>query len=351
MTFPISLHHDPAAFSLFMAVIVASNEPLILLDGQLTIIAASASFCRAFEIDPAIVVGKRITELGDGEWDVPQFVALLETTASGAAEVHAYEFALARAGHKIRLLVLHASKLDYEDKEQTRLLLAVADVTDLRANDKLNEDLLREKAVLLQEAQHRIANSLQIVASILMQSARRVQSDETSGHLKDAHGRLMSIAAVQRQLSTSSLGKVELRPYFTQLCKSLGASMIYDPELLSIEVVIDESVADPEISMSLGLVVTELVINALKHAFPGNSKGKIIVTYKSNGPKWTLSVKDDGVGMPADAIRAKPGLGTNIVESLAKRLDAEVQVTAANPGTTISLVHSDAVVAPLGKAA
>ena len=351
MTFPVRPHQDPAALSLFLAVILASNEPLVLLDGQLTIIAASSSFCRAFEIDPTIVVGKRITELGEGEWAAPQFVTLLETTASGAAEVHAYEFALARPGQIIRLLVLNVNKLHYEDKEQTRLLMAIADVTDVRANDKLKEDLLREKAVLLQEVQHRIANSLQIVASILMQSARRVQSDETSGHLKDAHGRLMSISAVQRQLSTSNGGTVELRPYFTQLCKSLGASMIYDPELLSIEVDVDDKVADPEISMSLGLIVTELVINALKHAFPGNPKGKIIVSYKSDGPQWTLSVKDDGAGMPANAIQAKPGLGTNIVEALAKRLDAEVEVTSANPGTTISLMHSHAVVAPIGRAA
>jgi two-component system, sensor histidine kinase PdtaS len=131
------------------------------------------------------------------------------------------------------LPVLNANRLVYDDNSQTRTLLPVADVTEARASDKIKDnllrekdDLLREKAVLLQEVQHRIANSLQNIASILMQCARKVLSDETSVHLRNALGRLMSIAAVQSQLSRSSLGDVELHPYFAQLCRSLGASTI-----------------------------------------------------------------------------------------------------------------------------
>jgi two-component sensor histidine kinase len=150
----------------------------------------------------------------------------------------------------------------------------------------------------------------------------------------------MSIAAVQQHLAASRLGKVELRPYLIQLCKSLGASMIHDPKVLSIEVVVDDSVTDADISVSLGLIVTELVINALKHAFPGHRPGKIVVTYASHGPNWTMSVSDNGVGMSAAADGNKPGLGTNIVEALAKRMDAKVQVASANPGTEVSVVRA-----------
>ena len=183
-----------------------------------------------------------------------------------------------------------------------------------------------------------------------MQSARSVQSDETRGHLKDAHGRLMSIAAVQRQLAASSLREVELRPYFTQLCKSLGASMILDQKSLSIDVVVDESTVAADISMSLGLIVTELVINAFKHAFPGHHGGKIVVGYKSDGENWTLSVTDNGVGMQGGAAGAKPGLGTNIVEALTKRLEADVDVASANPGTAIHIVHVQRVIAAIARA-
>lgn len=96
-----------------------------------------------------------------------------------------------------------------------------------------------------------------------MQSARRVKSEEARGHLQNAHHRVMSIAALQKQLSTSKGGNVELRSYFTQLCESLGASMIVDPDRLSISVSVDESAVESDVSMSLGLIMTELVINAL----------------------------------------------------------------------------------------
>ena len=150
----------------------------------------------------------------------------------------------------------------------------------------------------------------------------------------------MSIAAVQKHLAASRLGEVELRPYFVQLCKSLGASMIHDPKVLSIEVVVDDSVTHADISVSLGLIVTELVINALKHGFPGHRAGKIVVKYGHRGPNWTLSVSDNGIGMRSGSYRGKPGLGTNIVEALAKRLDAEVRIASADPGTTVSIVHA-----------
>jgi hypothetical protein len=90
-------------------------------------------------------------------------------------------------------------------------------------------------------------------------------------------------------------------------------------------------VTDANVSVSLGLIVTELVINALKHAFPGHRPGKIVVDYKSHGPNWTLSVSDNGIGMPSDTESSKPGLGTNIVEALAKRLEADVRIARADP--------------------
>src|SRR3546814_9536803 len=94
------------------------------------------------------------------------------------------------------------------------------------------------------------------------------------------------------QLAASSLGDVELRSYFTQLCESLSASMIHDHDRVSIAVTADGSAVHADISVSLGLIVTELVINALKHAFPGDRGGKILVDYNSNGSDWALSVSD-----------------------------------------------------------
>ena len=271
---------------------------------------------------------------------MPKLISLLKATASGSAEIAAYEIDLVRKEVEPRYLVVNARKLDDGDNTRVRLLLAVSDVTFARAEARQKDDLIREKSILLQEVQHRVANSLQIIASVLMQSARKVQSEEARGHLQDAHHRVMSIAAVQRHLAVSSLNDVALRPYFIQLCESLAASMITDPNVLSIEVTADDSVVDANKSVSLGLIITELVINALKHAFPGHARGKIIVDYHSEGPDWTLSVRDDGVGMPTGTRKAAAGLGTGIIEALAKHLGASIQVTASNPGVAIVIFHN-----------
>lgn len=332
--------HPDVTLNLALAVVASSTAPLLLLGEDLTLIAASKSFCRAFQIDPASVSGLTLRKLGSGEWGIPQLMSLLKATASGYAEIDNYEIDLSRDGRENRRLVLNARKLDYGDGESVRLLVSVSDVTDARIAEKLKDDMLREKGVLLQELQHRVANSLQIIASVLMQSARKVQSDETRTHLYDAHQRVMSVATLQQQLVASSVADVELRPYFTALCESIGASMIRDHNQLSLDVNVDDSSTSADVSVSLGLIVTELVINALKHAFPDDRSGKIRVDYHSHGPNWTLSVSDDGVGMPTDAAGAKPGLGTSIVQALTKQLQAVIKITDAMPGTAVSVVHA-----------
>ena len=320
-----------------MALVASSQAPLLLLDDELVVIAASQSFSRIFEVQPDLV-GSSLADLGKGEWNVPQLYSLLRATVAGVESIDAYEMDLVRKGRNPRHLVVNAHKLDYFDADNIRIVLTVADVTEARLAEKLKDDLVRDKEVLLLELQHRVANSLQIIASVLMQSARKVQSEESRTYLHDAHHRVMSIATMQKQLAASRLGKVQLRPYFTDLCGSIGASMIDDPSRLSLTATVDESAVEPDVSVSLGLIVTELVINALKHAFPRQDPtGNIAVNYVAQGTGWTLSVSDDGLGMPGGG--AKPGLGTGIIEALARQLDASVSVTAADPGTRVSIVH------------
>lgn len=83
--------------------------------------------------------------------------------------------------------------------------------------------------------------------------------------------------------------------------------------------------------------MTELVINALKHAFPGQQTGTIAIDYCSTGNGWTLCVTDDGIGMPSGKLT--PGLGTGIVEALARNLESEIQLSGANPGTAVPIRH------------
>lgn len=286
------------------------------------------------------VAGCAFSTLGGGEWNVPQLQTLLKATVAGFADVADYEMELKRDDLPPRRLIVNAHKLHYGENDETRVVLSVADVTEARIAARLKENMVREKEVLLQELHHRVANSLQIIASVLIQSARKVQSEESRLHLVDAHQRVMSVAALQKQLASTGLGNVELRPYFRVLCETIGASMIHNRDEVSLEVATDDSITTADTSVSLGLIVTELVINALKHAFPDSRTGHIIVDYRTRGSNWTLAVEDDGIGISSNRDVAKAGLGTSIIEALARQLSARVEVTGKSPGTKVSIIHT-----------
>ena len=347
------------SLSIGMALVVSSATPLLSLSEQLIVKAVSGTFCSAFDLRSEGVVGASFLSLGQGEWDSAQLRLLLEATVAGHADIKAYEYILRRPGCPDRVLIFHAHMLDHATAETMQLIVAIADVTDLRdaeaalrSASHANEALIREKKVLLQELNHRVANSLQIIASILMQRVRTVQSEETRVHLRDAHHRVMSIATLQRLLASTATGRVSLRQYLNELGQSIAASMIADPAILVLNVSADDSTMNPDESVSLGLIVTELAINALKHAFPDPDKpGRIDIAFAATPHGWTLTVADNGIGSLADQVKSKPGLGTGIVSALAGQLSAKVVVTDANPGTcvTVACSNDDLAIAP-GKA-
>ena len=171
-----------------------------------------------------------------------------------------------------------------------------------------------------------------------------MQSEEIRLHLEDAHQRVMSVATVQQHLQASGLNeRIEIGPYLSKLCDSLAKSMIGDRRPLSLKVQATSGAATSSDAVSLGLIVTELVINALKHAFQIGETGEILVGYDAREFGWTLSVSDNGTG-PGDATAERPhaGLGTSIVEALARQLDATVQKSGGPQGTTVSIVASPA---------
>lgn len=329
------------ALTLVTAVVESSTSPLLLLDGELRVMAASTSFARCFDQLGSDIVGRIVFALGQGEWDIPRLRSLLAATVSGAAVIPSYEVDLDLPGRGLRRLEINASKLAYDESgARTRILLAIADVTDARQAARTAEKLLLEKSLLMREIQHRVANSLQIIASVLMQSARKVGSDDARSHLQNAHSRVLAIAKLQRQLAESENENVHIGAYLKQLCHSLGASMIDDPDRILLAATADDSLVQANVSVSIGLVVTELVINSLKHAFPNARPGKVAVDYYAHSNSWTLTVSDDGIGMAGESATT-PGLGTSIVTALVQHLDAEITVSDAKPGTIVSVCHAE----------
>ncbi len=170
-----------------------------------------------------------------------------------------------------------------------------------------------------------------------MATKRNLFAAVAQGH--DAHQRVMSVATVQEQLHASGLNeRIEIGPYLTKLCASLAASMVGERRPLSIKVQATSGSAGSSEAVSLGLIVTELVINALKHGFPSGEKGEILVKYEAQNSGWQLSVSDNGSG-PKEAAGepAHMGLGTSIVEALAHQLNGMVHKSSGSQGTTVSI--------------
>jgi chemotaxis protein methyltransferase CheR len=330
------------------AIVNTVREPLVVLDQDLRVIAASRSFYRTFQVSPKDTEGKLLYELGDGVWDIPKLRSLLEKIlpADGAIEVgaiEAYEIERDFPGIGRRTMCLNARKVLYETGSRANILLGIEDITERLILEGEKDDLLRQKDVLLEELQHRVANSLQIIASIIMMKVRAVESEEARRHLRDTHQRVMSVAAVQQHLhAVERSGPVQLGPYLSKLCEALSHSMVSDNRSISLKVRGNEGKASSRDAESLGLIVTELVINSVKHAFGEKTKdGQITVEFDVSGTDWKLSVTDNGIGNPTGVFaQPKTGLGTGIVNALAKQLDAKVTTLSDAKGTTVSVTHA-----------
>jgi len=317
------------------AIIGTIREPMIVLDGDLRVIVASSAFYERFSTDYDGSHGKLFYELGKGQWNIPALRKLLEKILPDKKTVEGFEVV-----HKFdeigkRTLVINAREIDYKNGKR-KMLLSIQDVTD-------RTKLMRQKDTLLKEMRHRIANSLQLIASIILLKAGSVNSAESRQHLQDAHDRILSIATVQRNLDPNGDdSEVPIVPYLITLGKSLAKTMIGGRKPITLKVSGDEGSASPDEAIALGLITSELVINALKHAFP-NGEGTVAVTYEKHGKNWKLTIVDDGVGIAATAKKDKKdkeGLGTNLIDSLASQLKAGVKRESTSKGTCVSIIHS-----------
>jgi two-component sensor histidine kinase len=330
------------AYAFAQAIVDTVREPLVVLDYDLRVVAASRAFYQTFKVTREETQDKLLYALGDGQWDIPKLRLLLEKIVPehGVMEDYEVEHEFPKIGR--RTMLLNARQVFYEGNSHTTLLLGIEDVTERLKLGREKDELSRQKDVLLEEVQHRVANSLQIIASIILLKAKTVESEETLRHLKDTHARVMSIATLQQHLRASkAIGSIEMAPYLATLCEAISHSMI-DNQAVSLKVNIGEGIATSRQAESLGLIVTELVVNSLKHAFSNGVKdGQIAVGYEVSGTDWKLLVSDNGIGKPDGVFaQAKTGLGTGIVKALAKQLEADVVTLSGPHGTTVSVTHA-----------
>jgi chemotaxis protein methyltransferase CheR len=248
--------------------------------------------------------------------------------------------------------MLHLNALPIRDESGAgrMVLVAIKDITERRVAEQEKqqllehtEELLEQQKTLLREMRHRIANSLQIIASILLLKAGAVSSEETKNELRAAHQRVMSVAAVQGYLQASDgIEQIEMGPYLTKLSSGLASSMVDPRQHIDITVIADAGVLPTSHAVSIGLIVTELIINAVKYAFPeGHSTARIRVTFEMAKSDWRLTVADNGTGRRQGTEPGAPtGLGTALVAALAKQLKAQVSETSSSEGLVVAVTKA-----------
>jgi chemotaxis protein methyltransferase CheR len=321
--------------ALTRAIVDTIHEPFLVLDADLRIIVASRSFYEKFQVKKEETQGRLLYEIGNGQYDIPALRHFLKNIIPEHAVMKEYKIVHDFLTIGPRTMLLSAREVAYEDSERRHLLLTIGDITGQELLDTEKEKLSKQKDLMIKEMKHRMANSLQLIASILILKADKVDSPEVRGHLKDAHERILSIATVEKFLDTTGLNEeVEVGPYLKGLCESLSKSMIGTGRHVELVVHAQGGMATSGQGISMGLIVAELVINSLKHAFVGGGPGTITVTYMVGKDGWCLAVQDNGKGMSADPA-PKEGLGTTIVESLARQLGATVAIQTSPLGTTV----------------
>ena len=207
--------------------------------------------------------------------------------------------------------------------------------------------LAAEREVLLREVNHRVGNSLQIIASLLHLQASSAREDDVKVALTNAMGRVAAVAQVHRRLYTShDLNSVLLNQYLEALLEDLRRSV--EGNRMSRLTLKSESIEiDPDRAVAIGIIVNELVMNAVKYAYPDGA-GPIHVVLSSQGDDLELSITDDGVGLAVKADPRSTGMGQRIVSAMANKLEASVERDPNHTGTRVILRFS-AVSKPLAK--
>ncbi|SDB48802.1 sensor histidine kinase [Belnapia rosea] len=252
--------------------------------------------------------------------------------AVAALRAGAADYVIKEVGGDFLLLLRSAIESAIE-REALRRAHDAAEAAVREARDRA-EELANQRAMLLREVNHRVSNSLQLIASLTRLQEGSVQDPAARDALAAMRNRIAAVAQVHRRLYTSDdVRSVALHDYLFGLVEEIGRSVggrVITLEAEAVEVPTDRAV-------SLGVIVTELVTNALKYAYPAGQEGPITVRLKKREDHGLLVVQDEGVGATAHSPAAGTGLGRRIVESLTQSVGGAVEQSAGPGGTEVSI--------------
>ena len=202
------------------------REGLLVLDSDLTIRFANRSFCDTFAVAPEDAVGRKLYELGNRQWDIPELCTALETIISGGKSIEAFEVDRFFPPIGRRVMVLNARKVYRPGNKIQQILLAIEDVTEQRRLEHEHAAAHERIAVLLQELGHRIKNSLQIIVAMVSLEARNHKSGEGKAALERVSHRIAALGRLYSMLGeTHSVEEVDAASYLEALCRDLVESV------------------------------------------------------------------------------------------------------------------------------
>lgn len=230
-----------------------------------------------------------------------------------------------------------------ESEESHFVISIIRDITERRLAEERLQESLREKEALLREIHHRVKNNLQVTSSLISLQSDSIQDEHARGVFMESQNRIRSMALVHEKLYRSSnLSQIRLAEYVESLAQLLLRSYGIGVNRVSVKVEGEPVSLSVETAVPCGLLVNELLSNCLKHAFPGDRKGRITVRIGRSSPSQViLEVIDDGVGLPAQFSLEKPEtLGLQLVSALVRQLSGRVEARNEG-GARFRVIFSD----------
>jgi two-component system, chemotaxis family, CheB/CheR fusion protein len=309
------------------AIVETVRQPLLVLNPDLGIIRANHCFYETFQLTADRCDRQSIFEIGDRMWDLPSLRSLLENVLDRDREFQDLEVTVQLPSHT-RILSFTARRVR-DDREEHSILLAIEDITDRRQAELQIHDALAEKEVLLREIHHRVKNNLQIVSSLLSLQSNRVTDPQVSAILEDSQNRVGAMALIHEILyQSSNLAALNFAEYVTTLASNLFASYDIDPTIsLHVDVRAGSDIGVDR-AVLCGLIINELVTNALKHGFGDDLHGEVSISLVTSGDRLlTLAVANNGRSLSPDFdLRTVRSMGLSLVMSLARQIKGNLTV-------------------------